>query len=507
MRIGACGTGTVASWISGILNKLGDSGIELYGCATSPGFDCSEFAEKFGYKKVYAGFDELLADENVDIAYIAVPNNFHYDLCRKAIAAGKNIICEKPFGINEKEDREIMELAEKKGIFIMEGLWASFLPVKAMVRKELDDGIIGEVTGGHVLDINNQLFLKRLLDLELGGGYLLDTGPYTIGWMVDYFGTEIENVDAKMRMLESGVDAEDWISVTYKNGCRVNIRQAMDADEGFFEEYAVIEGTKGRVYFDRIANPHTVVFYDENGKVIKQLDIPLQIVNPGMPPVSGYEHEFIGAKNALKAGLKEVPEAAHSKTLAIAHVMTQARRQNGLTFPFEYRSDHDLLIKDAEAGNAKAQSMLGEDYIHGNFAAADYAMALKWCLRAASQGDSRASTNLGVLYMYGNGVEKDEGRAAEYLTAASDSGDFKAPRYLGIMYEDKQDYAAALKWYQLAAERGDITGQFLLGQMYEKGLGTQADIDTAVQWYRKSARRKDKIAQPAIDALKRLGVK
>ena len=108
MKIGVCGTGTIASWCSDIICQLADPEIELYACATSPGFDCTEFAEKFGYQKICTSFDELMSDPLVDLVYIAVPNNFHYELCMKAIRAGKNLVCEKPFSVHEHECAEIL---------------------------------------------------------------------------------------------------------------------------------------------------------------------------------------------------------------------------------------------------------------------------------------------------------------------------------------------------------------------------------------------------------------
>ena len=335
MRIGACGTGNVASWISGILNETGDPDIELYACATSPGFDCTEFAQKYGYKKVCASFDELMADPLVDVVYIAVPNNFHLDMVRKAIAAGKNVICEKPLAINERDAREMIRLAEEKGVFFMEALWAAFLPIRQMVRDEIASGIIGEIKEGHVVQMDNIMFLPRASKLELGGGYLLDNGPYTLGWMTDYFGTDIKSVTAKMRKLDTGVDAEDWITVEYENGCVYTLHQAMDMPEDKYEEYAEIVGTKGVIRFNTVANPKECRIYDLDGKLLKALEIPPQIVNPGVPPVSGYNFEFQAAAKAIAAGLKECADASHKKSLAIAHVMTEARRQCDLVYPFE----------------------------------------------------------------------------------------------------------------------------------------------------------------------------
>lgn len=87
----------------------------------------------------------------------------------------------------------------------------------------------------------------------------------------------------------------------------------------------------------------------------------------------------------------------------------------------------------------------------------------------------------------------------------------KAPRYLGLMYLNGEGVAqnaqTAFAYFTQAAEAGDITGQYWLGYCYENGIGTAKDMTQAVRWYQKSAARGDHVSQPAIDALKRLGVK
>ena len=84
----------------------------------------------------------------------------------------------------------------------------------------------------------------------------------------------------------------------------------------------------------------------------------------------------------------------------------------------------------------------------------------------------------------------------------------KAPRYIGLMYLNafgvKKDEGRAFAEFQKAANRGDITGQFMLATMYEQGMGITQNLDMAIHWYRISAQRGDRIAAPAMSALGRL---
>jgi len=119
MNIGTCGCGTIASWISDFLTQMDNDSIVKYGVASRNEEKSRAFAEKYGWQKVYPGFDELIADPAVDLVYICLPNQLHYDLCMKALRGGKNVVCEKPFAVNDKQAAEMLALAEEKGVNIL----------------------------------------------------------------------------------------------------------------------------------------------------------------------------------------------------------------------------------------------------------------------------------------------------------------------------------------------------------------------------------------------------
>ena len=334
MKIGICGTGTIASWCSDTIVQLGDENIELYACATSPGFDCTEFAEKFGFKKVCSSFDELMSDPLVDLVYIAVPNNFHYGLCMKAIEAGKNLVCEKPFSVHEHECREILEKAKEKGVFVSEALWPTFLPSHKNAKAAMENGEIGEVQSMNITMLGNVMFLERVKHLETGGGELLDEGPYTLGCMTMYFGTDIASIKSTTRKLDTGVDAEDTIDIVYNDGRTVHIHQSMDSAPEECIECVEIIGSKGKIVMNAVANPSEVKILDTNGDLIRQIPVPQQIRHRGMPPVSGYEYEWQGYEKALSEGLKECPEIPNRTTLSICRIINELLRNAGIEFPF-----------------------------------------------------------------------------------------------------------------------------------------------------------------------------
>ncbi|MCD7859123.1 MAG: Gfo/Idh/MocA family oxidoreductase [Firmicutes bacterium] len=334
MKIGICGTGTVASRISDTIVQMNDPEITLYTCATSPGFDCREFAEKYGYAKISDSFDELMRDPEVDLVYIAVPNHLHYRMCMQAIACGKNLVCEKPFSVRVSECREVLAAAKEKHLFVSEALWPRFLPAYQRIQEEIAAGRIGELVSGEIVMLDNVMFLERVKSLATGGGATLDGGPYIYGAMTAFFGTDIAGVESHVRKLDTGVDAEVNAVITYHSGVQVTVRQTLDIPREQHDEYVKIVGTKGSIRMDAVSNPREVVICDEAGNPVKTLDIPPQIRFRGMPPVSGYEYEWCAFAQALREGKTECSEAPQAATEAISRVMSQILDGAGISFPF-----------------------------------------------------------------------------------------------------------------------------------------------------------------------------
>lgn len=71
----------------------------------------------FGFEKAYEGYEALLSDPKVQAVYIPLPNNLHYEWVKKAIAAGKHVLCEKPLAPTPKQTVELFEAAKEKGYF------------------------------------------------------------------------------------------------------------------------------------------------------------------------------------------------------------------------------------------------------------------------------------------------------------------------------------------------------------------------------------------------------
>ena len=155
----------------------------------------------------------------------------------------------------------------------------------------------------------------------------------------------------------------------------------------------------------------------------------------------------------------------------------------------------------AEAGDAAAQTELGERYEEGRGGVVrDYEAAVASYRRAAEQGDARGQGNLGAMYTIGWGVPQDEEVAVRWFRRAVEQGNARAQNGLGIMYRDGrgdvlQDYTEAVRWFRLSAEQGYFRGQTNLGWMYANGRGVEQNNAEAVRWYRRAAEQRHALGQ------------
>ncbi len=86
------------------------------------------FARDYGFRNYYGSYEELVADPELEIVYIASPHSRHYEHTMLCLRNGKHVICEKAFAMNAKEVAEMISEAGKRNLFLMEALWPPFQP-------------------------------------------------------------------------------------------------------------------------------------------------------------------------------------------------------------------------------------------------------------------------------------------------------------------------------------------------------------------------------------------
>ncbi|KDQ19043.1 hypothetical protein BOTBODRAFT_28531 [Botryobasidium botryosum FD-172 SS1] len=139
--------------------------------------------------KAYGSYEELVNDEAVDAVYIGTPHTHHYNCAALALRAKKHVLCEKPFTSNAAELRSLIAIAKENNVFLMEAMWTRFLPIAEDIKNVITEGSLGDIKVLHA-DLAGDFNLDaipdthRILDPKLGGGALLDLGPYPLVWAI-----------------------------------------------------------------------------------------------------------------------------------------------------------------------------------------------------------------------------------------------------------------------------------------------------------------------------------
>ena len=326
MKVGILGCGAMAEVFAGTLRQMEE--VECYAAASRTLERAEGFAREYGFAKAYGSYEELCADPEVELVYIATPHSCHCENMELCIRHKKPVLCEKAFTLNAKEAERIRELAEKEQVFVSEAIWTRYMPSRMMIQDIMDSGIIGNIS---VLTANLSYPIagkERILRPELAGGALLDIGVYGLNFALMHFGTDIERMESSVRMTDTGVDAMESITIFFRDG-----RMAVLTHDiyGRSDRKGIFYGEKGYIIVENINNPQSIAVYDTEDRLILQKDVPEQL--------SGYEYEVNECIAAIRAGKKESGSMPLSDSIGVMEVMDELRRQWGLVYPKEKETE------------------------------------------------------------------------------------------------------------------------------------------------------------------------
>ena len=245
-------------------------------------------------------YEALIERSDLDAIYIALPNHLHREWTLKALDAGKNVMCEKPLGLNLSEAREMTARAKNAGRLLAEAFMYRHHPQMAVVKEQLANGAIGEV---RLIRSNFSYLLADLSNIRLkpecGGGALLDVGCYGIDVSRYLTGEEPSDLDVTSIMgAESGVDERSTVDLIFPSGVQAQVFCATDA---YRENRVEIYGTKGKIEVpsafvmppNKIA--HVLIHNDSGQQVIK------------VSPANAYALELSAFSRSIGAGQLEWP--------------------------------------------------------------------------------------------------------------------------------------------------------------------------------------------------------
>ena len=322
MNVGILGAGRIAVAMAQTLNGM--EAACAYAVASRDIRRAEEFAEKNHVEKAYGSYAEMLMDDKVDLVYIATPHSHHLEHGKLCISYGKPVLCEKSFTANVKQAKELLAYAKEKNVFITEAIWTRYMPSRKLIADILSSGELGELKGLSANLGYDVVDKERMVKPELAGGALLDVGVYPLNFASMCFGNEIEKITSACVWSPTGVDAQDAMILTYKDGRLATLHAGMLAAT---EQYGIVYGTKGYMIAYNINNVDRIEIFSSDRKSIRTVEVPKQI--------TGYEYEIRACMRALEAGMLECEEMPHSETLQMMEWMDNIRADWGLRYPFE----------------------------------------------------------------------------------------------------------------------------------------------------------------------------
>ena len=245
MNLGIVGAGMIVKDFLSFSHELPE--IKLEAIVARNIENLKNLQNTYNIKQIHTDLDEFLSSPSIDTIYVAVPNNLHYSVAKKALEAGKNVICEKPFTLNYHETVELFQLAESKNLILIEAITNQYLPNYLEIKENLSQ--IGNIRlvecNFSQLSSRYEAFKKGIIapvfDKNQGGGVLGDLNIYNIHFVVGLFGAP-KNSEYYPNIVRE-VDTSGILILEYDEFKVVCIA----AKDTYNNSYANIQGDKGLI--------------------------------------------------------------------------------------------------------------------------------------------------------------------------------------------------------------------------------------------------------------------
>jgi predicted dehydrogenase len=282
------------------------------------------FGAEFDIPHRHASYEDLAADPDVEIVYVASPHSRHEADTLLFLEAGKHVLCEKPFALNEKQARRMIDSARERELFLMEAIWSRFLPAYHDLANLLAAGVIGEP-----VQVDADFGMRfprdpahRLFDLMLGGGALLDLGIYPLQLASLVLGHPVE-INAHAYVGSTGADEQVAAVLAYSGDALATVRAATRVTLGCT---ARISGTEGSIDLPAFMHcPDSLTVTSPAG--VERRETPIE--------GEGLRYQVADVHHCLRSGAVESQIVPHAETLNLASTMDSIRAQIGVRYPGE----------------------------------------------------------------------------------------------------------------------------------------------------------------------------
>lgn len=266
-RWATLGCGVIANQLAQAMEKQGR---KLYSVANRTYEKGVRFAKTYQIEKVYHQIDELFEDETVDIIYISTPHNTHIEYLRKALNAGKHVLCEKAITLNSAELEEAVHIAKKNQVVLAEAMTIFHMPIYRLLKEKMTAGDLGPLRliqmnfGSYKEYDRNSRFYNR----NLAGGSLLDIGVYALSFVRWFMSSKPEEIMTQVKFTETGVDEqagillkdeeEEMATVILSLHAKQPKRGTIAFDKGYIEIYEYPRGEEAVITYTESGFKETV---------------------------------------------------------------------------------------------------------------------------------------------------------------------------------------------------------------------------------------------------------
>jgi predicted dehydrogenase len=266
IRFGVLGTARVVPY--GLLAPAKQTqGVEVTAVASRTQEKAEEFAARHGIQHGFGSYQALLESSDIDAVYIALPPAPHYDWARRAIEAGKHVLCEKPLTVNAQLTEELTLFARQHGLVLVEAMHLRYLDRLRRQRELIADGEFGRLL--RVESCFRAPYIRMAKDdfrlrFELGGGAALDVGCYAVSCLRYVAGEEPEILSVLYKCSSPQIDRWMRAALRFPSGVEG------DAEFGFRGLYTprggvTVTGEKGWIKWDSKG-----LVYEKNGNLIRE---------------------------------------------------------------------------------------------------------------------------------------------------------------------------------------------------------------------------------------------
>jgi len=320
LRWGILATGGIAHAFT---SDLRTAGLDVQAVGSRRPEAAQRFAGEFAIPRAHGSYEQLAADPDIDIVYVATPHPMHAEDALLCLSHGKHVLVEKSFTVNEREAQQVRDAAERAGLLAMEAMWTRYLPHMRRIRDLVADGALGQVRSlfaDHTQKLPTDP-AHRLNDLALGGGALLDLGIYPISFAWDVLGAP-ETVTARATLGETGADTEVATIFTHSGG---TVSTTFSSSRTAGPNTAHVLGTDARIDIDRVwYTPTGFRLVGPDGRVLE--DYRSDVAGRGM------QYQALEAEQIIADGRRDSDILPLNETVAIMGTLDEVRRQIGVVY-------------------------------------------------------------------------------------------------------------------------------------------------------------------------------